>query len=161
MRWLFVCLLLWVVCLRVIERGVSCSFFEESGIVCAGVYVCVPLSVFVCMYIVCAWPLVWNTEVHSHSFIYSFNQVQFSVSPSLLGEAALTFTQFHHTILCIYHHKSQGVNLCMGVGEERERQRRETEREREAPVISHESESASVVDPEPGALQALAAYCNY
>lgn len=37
----------------------------------------------------------------------------------------------------------------------------EQAREREATVISHESESASVVELEPGVLRALAAYCNY
>lgn len=85
-----------------------------------------------------AWPPLGNTGVHSHSFIYSFNQVQFSVSPCLLGEAALTFTQFHHTILCICSHKSRVWTFIWvwGTGE--------------APLNSREGESTGVADLEPG-----------
>lgn len=90
-----------------------------------------------------------------HRGAQSFFYLQFQ-SGSIFcipGEAALIFAQFHHTILCVYRHKSQALTWMW--------MERESERERGAPVISHESESASVVDPEPGVLRALAAYCNY
>lgn len=72
------------VCLHPSLSGVFVAYISSGkhqlfqGVVRA--LVCALLCVRVHMR---AWPLVWKTEVHSHSFIYGFNQVQFSVIPFL------------------------------------------------------------------------------